>query len=1090
MPRKIYLAVICVLTLSYSAFGVSPQPPNGNNTSSKSIIFDQNQPMPIPMNSDPVEITFNVQGVEGNVWDIDLETFIKHFTPNDLTIILTSPSGKSVTLMSHEGKTMQQTNIVGDVAVLHTNTVPPNAKPDFPFGDFNLQFFNEVLSGTLWDDQAEVPVSQIQYSTMAQSQQATLQPESALDAFRGVNPNGSWKLTIIDKTPNTQITVKGTETWEWTNDDEGFPIALLPGPPGQYQVDFVCDNKQMEFQWGNLITCDDELIFYDANLDATGYEFFFRLKADSELPINNGNQELTSATLHITSLTENHPFKWAFATNNPEIVIQDASITSSDLIVTNLGDNLKELELFTELQHNFCSDLKISLTSPSQKTVLISGNNGGNFNNLFADTFWDDHAATPITDAICQDNVAKRALIPEGKLAAFRGENPNGKWTLGIVDQAGNNSSGLLLKWGLRFNTYIDPIEAPPALTIPSAPSEITTATFTFTNAQPAQIQNFQPLEIPFHVENLPGTVWSVNLTTFITHVSSKDLELKLTAPSGEEVVLSSKNGYQHGPFNQIPILDQNINQPNNLPGFPFLNYILPPYKDTYNGTHWNDQADSLVADADYNLGDLPHFQFIPEGSFDLFKGINPNGVWKLSIVDTRDHQSIKGIQRWLDGDSAIQESFAQTVGTITNSVLQIATATGKVTLKERSFTNTDPIAINDLQTKISEIHVADIGNVIEQVKVFTKITHPKSGEIDIKLIAPSGRTIILSTGNGGENADVFSETLWNDRAPSDLRVTGVNFVNGQAQPLLIPEGALSPFRGENPNGKWTLVVSDTKAGGDTGNLQEWSLQINSYLSSLPPIDGFPHNPKPLPPSNFTKGKDYVFGQKGKVAYLLKQEDGKSLSAPITLGNLPAKHKIVAANHFAIPGHSNQVVCVILQNKTQLFAKAVGANGSSFSDAALTLPTFTDRKDKLVASGDVNRDGFNDFVIQGRRKNVQAFLGPEFSPVPLTNIFKKYGKIVGVADGKILTRKKGLLYATTIGIESNGFTSTTTLIGNGLKSSLKIRGVADILKKPGLELITQEGNKIGYGPLNLNGSFGYLHTNRTDLTLGKAVGPK
>ncbi|MEZ5405701.1 MAG: proprotein convertase P-domain-containing protein [Verrucomicrobiia bacterium] len=529
---------------------------------------------------------------------------------------------------------------------------------------------------------------------------------------------------------------------------------------------------------------------------------------------------------------------------------------------------------------------------------------------------------------------------------------------------------------------------------------------------------------------------------------------------------------------------------PTILPSFLFSNFIPPPYSQVFNGTLWDDQAVLPVADEDYLIGNLPHFQLIPEGSFDIFKGINPNGVWKLTILDGRDNQPIKGIQHWLDGDSPIQENIIGTTGAIASNILQIVTAAGEVTTKEKSFTNTETIAINDLETKISEINVADIGNVIEQIKVFTKITHPKSGELNLKLTAPSGKTVILSTGNGGDNADVFNGTLWNDRAPGDLRVTGVNFVNGQAQPLLIPEGALSPFRGENPNGKWTLSISDTKAGGNTGSLLAWSLQINSYLSALPPIDGFPHNPKPLPPSNFTKGNDYIFGQKGKVAYLLKQEDGKSLSAPITLGNLPAKHKIVAANYFAIPGQSNQMVCVILQNRTQLFAKVVGANGSSFSDAPLALPTLTDRKEKLVASGDLNRDGYNDLLIQGRHKSVQAFLGPEFSPIPLTNTFKKYGKIVGIADGKILTRKKGLLYATTIGIESNNFTSTITLIGNGLKSSLKIRGVADILKKPGLELITQEGNKIGYGPLNLNGAFGYLCTNRADLTLGKAAGPK
>lgn len=1078
------------MLLSFSAIAVSPTPPPGSIISSQSVNF--NQVTPIPVNGDPAEVFFNVQGVQGQVWDIDLQTFIRYTTPSDLTMILTSPSGKEVTLISHEGKTLQQTNgndLGGLLNITHDHTLPPdgNNKPAFPFGDFDVQLFDEVLNGTLWDDQAELPVTKAQYSTLEQSQQETLQPEGALDAFRGINPNGLWKLTLIDKTPGTIIKVEGKEVWKWDHMDEyGKPFNIPGGAPPDL---LLCQPHKDTKPWAT-IECIFNYLGSIPQPPTDFYEGFFTAFATSETDLGIAQQKLNQATLNITSITENSPFKWASVTNTVNLAIANNSIVSSSFTTTNLGPNLKDIKLFTKINHDFCADLTITLTSPSEKTILISEGNGQAFDDNFSDTFWDDQSPTPVTDAIFTD-AAKFTLIPEGKLASFRGENPNGKWTLTITDKNHgiDNSSGILKEWGLRFISYINPIAPPEAPSIPQAPAEITTTTASFTNAVTSQILNFQSEDILFPVEGLKGSVWNVDLTTFISHSSSADLVLQLIAPSGEAVILSTTNGYQHGPFNQAFLLQQNINQPNNVSPFPFQNFIFPPYENVFNGTLWSDQVALPVKDETFT-DSLTHFQLIPEGSLDLFKGVNPNGIWKLTISDARDHQAVGGFQFWLDGAGAFQESVATTAGFITNSILQITTASGSAASKERSFNNTTVKPINHLNSTTSEIKVEELGSIIEQVKVYTKIAHPKSGELDISLTSPSGKTAILTTGNGGENADIFKGTLWNDRAPSNLRVVGMNFVNGQTEPLLIPEGALALFRGENPNGTWTLVIKDTQAGTD-GNLEEWGLEIDSYLNSLPPIDGFPSKPKPLPPSNFSKGDAFLFGQKGKVAYLLKQENGKGISAPITLGNLPPKNKIVAANSFILPNQSNETVCLILQNKTQLSAKVVGANGSSLSDASsLKLPELLDRKDKVVATGDLNQDGFIDLVTQGRKKAVKIFLGPTFNLFPFTNDVRKLGKVVGVANGKILTRKKALLYAITPATDTNNFTSTTVLIGSGLKPSLKICGTADILKSPGLEVITQEGNRIGYGPINLNGSFGFLFTNRADLTLGKAVGPK
>jgi subtilisin-like proprotein convertase family protein len=50
-------------------------------------------------------------------------------------------------------------------------------------------------------------------------------------------------------------------------------------------------------------------------------------------------------------------------------------------------------------------------------------------------------------------------------------------------------------------------------------------------------------------------------------------------------------------------------------------------------------------------------------------------------------------------------------------------------------------------------------------------------------------------------------------------------FVSGVVETPLVPEEAMGAFIGENPNGTWTITITDD-AGGDTGSLNSWSLNI------------------------------------------------------------------------------------------------------------------------------------------------------------------------------------------------------------------------------------------------------------------------
>ena len=58
--------------------------------------------------------------------------------------------------------------------------------------------------------------------------------------------------------------------------------------------------------------------------------------------------------------------------------------------------------------------------------------------------------------------------------------------------------------------------------------------------------------------------------------------------------------------------------------------------------------------------------------------------------------------------------------------------------------------------------------------------------------------------------------------------------MNLTAATPLVPEEGLGAFRGEDPNGTWTITVSDDLAG-DGGNLNSWSLDV--FTLPVAPIE-------------------------------------------------------------------------------------------------------------------------------------------------------------------------------------------------------------------------------------------------------------
>lgn len=272
------------------------------------------------------------------------------------------------------------------------------------------------------------------------------------------------------------------------------------------------------------------------------------------------------------------------------------AVITSTLVVAGAGAYLWDVDVITNLTHSFAADLDITIQSPAGTVVTLTTDNGAGNDNVFNGTLWDDQANDPVTDHLFGNGVLASPLIPEEALGAFRGENPNGTWTITVSDDLAGDG-GNLSSWGLTL------------FTLPQAPAE---TSLTYSNATPVAIADVATVTSTILVSGTGTSITAVDATTFIRHTFAADLDISLQSPSGTVVKLTTDNGAGND--------------------------------DVFNGTNWNDKANSagqvpyttnngLVTDHAYVSG-TPALALVPEGAMSALVGEDPNGTWTLIITD------------------------------------------------------------------------------------------------------------------------------------------------------------------------------------------------------------------------------------------------------------------------------------------------------------------------------------------------------------------------------------------------------------------------------------------------------------------------
>ena len=141
--------------------------------------------------------------------------------------------------------------------------------------------------------------------------------------------------------------------------------------------------------------------------------------------------------------------------------------------------------------------------------------------------------------------------------------------------------------------------------------------------------------------------------------------------------------------------------------------------------------------------------------------------------------------------------------------------------VSSQSFSNNSPKTILDADKTTSTITVPKQTSVLTDVNVTLSLTHGFLGDLDIFLVSPMGTRIELVT-DIVSNATEMTATTFDDRARSSILDAAAPYTG-----TFLPEGNLLDLNGENPQGAWTLEITDDNSV-DSGTLISWQLDIQS----------------------------------------------------------------------------------------------------------------------------------------------------------------------------------------------------------------------------------------------------------------------
>ena len=553
-------------------------------------------------------------------------------------------------------------------------------------------------------------------------------------------------------------------------------------------------------------------------------------EADVLLTLTDPAAGKASTSFRLSVLAPNNPL---YASGVP-ITIYDTNVADpypSSLVVSNLLGKVAEVKVsLFGFNHPIPRDVDILLVGPTTNVVLMSGRGGAtaaaNINLVLANTDFAGGTPPVLPTTALQSGVfrpAATAPVPPFpgaptvhalNLSAFTGTDPNGTWSLYVIDSVATDGD---VKGSIANGWQLDILTQPTIQPI----SDVATDEAT-----------------PVNVVVTIGDVQSAGtVTVTATAVSNPTLVEKIDiAGSGATRTLTITprkylNGEANievtvvnGPYSDSRTFKLTVRPVNNPPEFvqtvPNSSILSATVFGPVEFKVWDPESPTTIVVTASSTDQ----ELLPDANITITKiGVDAGGTntWSVRAMPAGVRTGQTTITLKADDGTGQKESSAFVLTVVPNLAFENPTA---IIIPEGLRGLNDPVTANGTATPYgSKITVSGVGGVVRKAEVLLfGLTHPFPQDLNVLLVSPAGKKIMLMAHAGGGTAVNNANITFTDTAANAIPQSGA-ITSGAYRPAqygsVVPMPAPAPgvpyaatlagVNGDAANGDWELFVLD-----------------------------------------------------------------------------------------------------------------------------------------------------------------------------------------------------------------------------------------------------------------------------------------
>ncbi len=462
----------------------------------------------------PYPSTISVSAVSGLVSKVTVVlNNLSHTGPDNIDILLVGPAGQNIVIMSDAGGF----NTLSGVTLTFDDAAAAPLPDNGPIPTGTYQPTNYVGGDGASDSFTSPAPARTGATTLA--------------TFNGTNPNGTWSLYVFDDgtgdagsiasgwTLNiTTVTAEATTTSVASSLNPSFTSAPNNSVTFTATVKKSSDNTLVTsgivtfkegatvLQAATAVNGSGQVSFTTTSLSEGSHTITAEYSGDATFGPSSGS---------VNQLVDNH----TAVTDNTYCNTGALTIPSSGgatpypshIFVSSFGANIGKLTAnLKSVSHAFPDDIDVLLVGPAGQNLIVMSDAGSSNAISGVNLTFDDAASASLpdnalitsgtykpSDYVSGDSFPSPAPTPSAAttLATFNGSDPNGTWSLYVVDDRGGDAGSIANGWCLT----ITPADTtPPDTTItanPTNPSNSSSASFSFSgsdNVTPAASLSFE----------------------------------------------------------------------------------------------------------------------------------------------------------------------------------------------------------------------------------------------------------------------------------------------------------------------------------------------------------------------------------------------------------------------------------------------------------------------------------------------------------------------------------------------------------------------------------------------------------------------